>query len=119
MDRAVGYSYDPNGELSDVTDLGGGVTHYTYDANHLMQTITHPANPDGERGITTNHYDANWRVDWQTDTPTLTTTRRTDFTYAPDKTTVTSPEGRVTVENYTLGVLSSITRGFGTPQAAT
>jgi RHS repeat-associated protein len=45
--------------------------------------------------------------------------RRTTFTYGASSTTVTDPNGNVDVQNYTNGLLTSITRGSGTPQAAT
>ena len=40
--RAVQFQYDAAGNLSAVTDLGGEVTHYGYDAAHYLTEITPP-----------------------------------------------------------------------------
>ncbi len=61
LGRTVTYAYGPGG-LASVTDPAGGTTGYTYDGQNRMLTITDP------RGITylTNTYDANGRVERQT-----------------------------------------------------
>jgi len=108
--RVVQYAYDASGNLSDVTDVAGGNEHFTYDADHLLLTMRDP------RGNTvTNHYDASSRVDWQTDE----LNRKTTFAYAFASTTITDPQGNVTVDGYTNGLRTSVTKGYGTPQAAT
>jgi RHS repeat-associated protein len=61
--RTSTYSYDPTGRLQTATDPAGRITSYTYDGSGNLATVT-----DG-RGITyvTTHYDANGRVDQQTE----------------------------------------------------
>lgn len=61
--HTVHYGYDASGNLTDVTDVGGGVTHFGYDASHRLTTVTDP------RGhtVTTNVYDSSNRVTSQTD----------------------------------------------------
>lgn len=108
--RTVSYGYDGSGNLTSVVDAGGGTTSFTYDANHLLLTMSDPRG-----GTTTNTYDASARVTTQLDPMN----RRTTFSYGPSSTTVTDPNGNVEVQNYTNGLLISLTRGSGTPQAAT
>jgi RHS repeat-associated protein len=108
--RVVQYSYDASGNLSDVTDVAGGNEHFTYDASHLLLTMRDP------RGNTvTNHYDASSRVDWQSDE----LSRKTTFSYGSGTTTITDPKGNVTVEQYTTGLRTALTKGYGTASAAT
>lgn len=118
--RAVSFAYnDGNGNLTDVTDINGGVTHFTYDANHLLLNWTDP------RGITvSNVYDGSARVTSQTLDPSGLN-RTTTWSYSGDNssgaggtTTVTDPKGNVTVQQYQYGELTSLTNGYGTPSAA-
>jgi RHS repeat-associated protein len=96
--RSVGYTYDASGRLWKVTDPANGVTEYTYDTSHRMLTLK------DARGITylTNHYDANGRVDLQTQADSTTYS----FAYTLDgngkvtQTDVTNPRGFV--ERYTF-----------------
>jgi len=123
--RVVHFGYnDGAGNLTDVTDVNGGGTHYTYDASHRLLTITDP------RGATsTNVYDAGGRVTSQTATVAPnqpSANRTTTFAYVGDPrsaagstTTITDPKGNVTVEHYAFSLSASVTRGYGTPQAAT
>ena len=108
--RRVSYGYDSSGNLTSVVDAGGGTTSFTYDANHLLLSMTDPRG-----GTTTNTYDASARVTAQVDPMN----RRTTFSYGTSSTTVTDPNGNVDVQNYANGLLTSLTRGSGTPQAAT
>jgi len=114
--RQVFFGYnDGQGNLTDVTDVAGGVTHFTYDAAHLLLTRRDPRG-----GVVTNHYDASNRVDWQSDPLHRTTT----FSYTVDSTgaqttTITDPKGNATVDQYHYGLRTAVTRGYGTPQAAT
>jgi YD repeat-containing protein len=92
--RTVGYTYDATGRLWKVTDPANGVTEYSYDASHRMLTLR------DARGITylTNHYDANGRVDLQTQADDTTF----EFAYTLDgsgkvtQTDTTNPRGFVT-----------------------
>ncbi len=113
--RSVNYGYDSAGDLTSSTAADAGTTQYGYDGNHLLTTLTTP------RGaITTNAYDGNHRVSAQTDPIGRTTTF--SYTGSPQSsgtTTVTSPSGSVTVENYEQGELTSVSLAAGTPSAAT
>jgi YD repeat-containing protein len=112
VSRSVSFGYnDTGGNLTDVTDVGGGNTHFTYDANHLLLTVRDP----NTNTVTTNSYDSARRVLTQTDA----LSRQTTLAYSSTATTVTDPKGNVTVQNYADGELTSMTKGSGSPQAAT
>jgi YD repeat-containing protein len=91
INRVVQYTYDASGRLWKVTDPASGVTEYTYDSSHRMLTLK------DARGIVflTNHYDANGRVDLQTQADSTTYA----FAYTLDgggkvtQTDVTDPTG--------------------------
>lgn len=113
--RQVQFQYnDGAGNLTDVLDVNGGLTHFTYDANHLLMTMTDPRN-----GVVTNHYDASNRVDYQLDQ----LNRKTTFQYTTSgpslATTITDPKGNATVDYYIYGELVQETRAYGTTSAAT
>ncbi|MEA2635502.1 MAG: hypothetical protein QOH92_2269 [Chloroflexota bacterium] len=108
--RNVIFQYDANGNLASAQDVGGGLTSFGYDGNHLLQTITDP-----NLGVTTNVYDSAGRVTSQTDAMN----RRTSVGYVGGQVTVTDPIGNVEVQQYANNELLSDTRGSGTPQAAT
>jgi RHS repeat-associated protein len=112
--RVVQYGYnDGLGNLTDVTDVNGGNTHFTYDTGHHVLTIRDP------RGntVTTNHYDTSNRVDYQLDA----LNRQTTFTYAADGsyTITTDPMGNQIKDTFSSGVRLSTTKGYGTSAAAT
>ena len=115
--RTVSYGYDGSGNLTGVTDAKGGLTSFGYDANHLLTSMTDPRND----GSLTNTYDSQGRVIKQLDP----LGRKTLFAYGSPSssgswtTTMTSPNGNVTSENYTDGILTSLTKGYGTSSAAT
>ena len=109
--RVVSYGYDDAGNLTSVTDPGGGVTTFGYDANHLLTSMSDPRND----GTVTNTYNSSGQVTEQQDEAGRTTL----FAYAPDQTTITDPDGHVTVENYAAGTLTSLTKGSGTASAET
>ncbi|MGH9223272.1 MAG: LamG-like jellyroll fold domain-containing protein, partial [Acidimicrobiales bacterium] len=115
--RTVTFTYNAAGELEDVTDVGNGVTHFTYDANHRMLTMLDPGQHGSPTATpVTNHYDAGGRVDWQKDA----LNRQTTFAYTATQTTITDPKGNVTVETYDDDRLRrSLTRASGTAVAAT
>jgi RHS repeat-associated protein len=112
------FSYDGSGNLHTVTDVGNGQWTFGYDTNHHMTTMQNP-----RLNTVTNHYDSNNRVDWQEDE----LSRRTcfDYTSIPGGTKISDPSGMnacggsVRVDYYTFGLLSNVTRGYGTSDAAT
>ena len=98
-------------DLTQVTDVAGGLTKFTYDSNHYLQTMTDPNN-----GITTNTYDASTHQITNQQDPLH---RNTTFSYSGGITTVTDPKANITKEEYLNGMLLSRTRGYGTSQQAT
>jgi RHS repeat-associated protein len=123
--RKITFAYnDGAGDLTDVTDVNGGVTHLTYDAGHRLLTRTDPRG-----GLVSNQYDSNGRVVNQTVTVVAgdhSKDRTTTFAYSGDPTsqaggtaTITDPKGDVTQLTYQFGVQTQRTLGVGTPQAAT
>lgn len=118
--RSVTFSYDGSGNLAGATDVNGGVTHFTYDSAHRLLTMTDP------RGtVVQNVYDSQSRVTSQTLDP-AGLNRITTWSYNGDNasaaggtTTVTSPRGTVSFEQYQYGELTALTKGYGTPSAAT
>ena len=121
----MSYGYDGSGELTSVTDVGGGVTSFTYGSGHLLLTMT---NPNGQSGgvdagdEVTNTYNGSGQVTEQVDPEG----RATYFSYSGDNlstsggtTTITNPNSDVTVEDYLNGALTSLTQGYGTSAAAT
>jgi YD repeat-containing protein len=101
--RHVDYVYDA-GRLTQVTDANNGVWTYDYDAAHQMTGI-HDA-----RNILylQNHYDANGRVDLQTqaDTGTFQFDYTTDTNGRVTQTDVTDPRGNVRRLTFGAGVPS-------------
>jgi RHS repeat-associated protein len=122
--RNLTYQYnDGNGNLTDVTDINLGVTHFTYDTSHRITVMKAPVCQalGGNCPGVQNHYDAAGRVDWQKDQ----LNRQTSFAYAGGAgsnaggtTTTTDPTGNVTFETYQYGVRTSVVRGYGTTAAA-
>ncbi len=114
--RTVAFTYNAAGDLTDMADVRGHVTHVTYDpATHLLLTMTGPRG-----GVVRNTYDSAGRVVSQVDA----LGRTTSFTYTMDATgaqtsTLTDPNGNVIVERFQGTLLLSRTKGYGTPQAAT
>lgn len=118
--RSVSFAYnDGAGNLTDYTDVGGGVWRFTYDG-HLLKTMRRP----GQAGVTppavvTNIYDALGRVTSQTDElGRLTTLNYATVSATVSRTTVTDPDNHVTVEEYTNYVRTKLTRGVA-PSAST
>ena len=111
--RTVSYAYDGSGNLVSVTDVEGGTTSFTYPSNHLLAITTDPMG-----GQVSNEYDGSNRVVSQADQLLNTTT----FSYATgitNTTTVTDPNGNVSLHTFSSGLLISLTAGYGTPQEAT
>ena len=107
--RSVSFQYGTNSgdpttylSLTLVTDVASGLTKFTYDSNHYLQTMTDPNN-----GVTTNTYDSNTHQVTRQQEPI--TTRSTTFSYSGGITTITDPKGNVTKEEYLNGILLSRT----------
>jgi RHS repeat-associated protein len=119
--RTLTYTYDGSGNLTDVIDAGGGHWQFTYDGSHRMLTMREPKyfgdTTTTPTPVTTNHYDAQGRVDWQSDP--LGRTTGFDYTTVPGSTIVTDPKGNQTKFDYAYGVLVGKTAGYGSSQAAT
>ena len=135
--REVDYGYDVNNNLTDVYGIGSIRTsgspdnsdraQYTYTAAHLLDTMRSPDNY-GKTGtptpVTSMVYDSSDRVATQATATGQTTT----FTYGPNagaglaagQTMTTDPAGHKTIDSYDAnGLLTSETKGAGTPQAGT
>jgi RHS repeat-associated protein len=117
--RSVSFQYGTNSgdpttylSLTQVTDVASGLTRFTYDSNHYLQTMTDPNN-----GVTTNTYDPSTHQVTKQQDPI--TSRATTFSYSGGTATITDPKGNVTQEEYINGILMSRTIGYGTAQAAT
>ncbi|MGC2169273.1 MAG: DUF6531 domain-containing protein [Acidimicrobiales bacterium] len=125
MDRETTYAYDDAGNLTSVTVPDSNVTSFTYDDNHLLLTMKFPndqsGGPDAGDDVVNTYNDAG-QVLSQTDPMGNEAT----YSYSGDNfsadggsTTITDPDGNVEVQDYTNGVLQSLTKGYGTDSAAT
>ncbi|WP_307841786.1 RHS repeat-associated core domain-containing protein [Salinibacterium sp. SWN167] len=108
--RQVQYGYDIAGNLVSVTSMDGSETHYVYDGAHRLTQVIKPGG-----ATTTNTYDTNSRVVSQSDPVGRVTT----FEYTPPTTTVQHPDGSLTVDEYSEGLLVAQTLAAGTPESAT
>lgn len=119
--RSVTFSYDGAGNLTDVVDVGDGHSTFGYDAAHRLLTKRAPKyfgdTTTTPAPVTTNHYDGQGRVDWQSDP--LGRTTSFDYATVPGATKVIDPKGRATLDRYEHGLLVARTDGYGTSQAAT
>jgi RHS repeat-associated protein len=115
-DRTVTFNHDTQGNLVSVVAADGAQTSFTYDDQHRLLTVLNPREQAAAtKHPLTNHYDAEGRVDEQTDE----LGRVTRFAYTNAATTVTDPAGHVTRCTYADGVQASLVRGVGTPQQTT
>ncbi len=116
--RMVEYTYSAAGDLTDVRDVMGNVTHFTYyPSTHLLSTMTDPRG-----GVVTNVYDGDGRVLSQTDPLSRTTTFGYEIAAGDplsQTTTITDPGGNVTVEHYRDNELLVRVEGLRTPEQAT
>ena len=120
--RTVTLQYnDGNGNLTDVIDVLGGHTQFTYDTAHRITVIKDPNCYSLVHGGTCPgiqlHYDANGRVDWQKDQ--LNRQTSFDYTSIVGGTKTTDPRGNVVVDYFTDGMRTAETKGYGTSSAAT
>jgi len=120
--RTVTLQYnDGNGNLTDVIDVLGGHTQFTYDTAHRITVIKDPNCYSLVHGGTCPgiqlHYDANGRVDWQKDQ--LNRQTSFDYTSIVGGTKTTDSEGNIVVEYFTDGMRTAETKGYGTSSAAT
>lgn len=117
--RTMSYVYDTAGDLVEVHDVAGGVWSFTYDSAHRLVTMRSPRF-FGDTSTTpapevTNHYDAQGRIDWQSDPLGRVTTF--DYT-TPGTTAVTDPSGDRVDYAYQDGLLLSETHWDGDNSAA-
>jgi RHS repeat-associated protein len=119
--RSASYSYDAAGNLSDVIDIGGGHSQFTYDTSHRMLTMRsarfYGDTTTSPTPVTTNHYDSESRIDWQSDE--LGRTTSFDYTTVPGSTIVTDPKGNKVRYGFDYGILTSETRGYGSSTPST
>jgi RHS repeat-associated protein len=119
--RTLTYTYGGSGNLTDVIDVGGGHWVFTYDTSHRMLTMRYPKfygdTTTTPTPVVTNHYNASGWVDWQSDP--LGRVTSFDYTTVPGSTKISDPKGNVTLNTYSSGFLTSVTKGYGTAQAAT
>jgi RHS repeat-associated protein len=119
--RSVSFTYDGNGDLTEVVDAGGGHTTFTYDSSHRMLTKRRPKfhgdTTTTPTPVVTNHYDSSGRVDWQSDE--LGRTTSFDYTSVASSTKVTDPRGNAILYTYRDGVVVSETHGYGASGAST
>lgn len=116
LGRTITYTYDANGTLWKVTNPISGVSEYTYDASHRLLTMKEP---NGNTHVT-NVYDANGRVQTQTQADSTTY----QFAYTVDgsgnvtQTDVTDPRGYVKRFMFnSAGLTASTIDAFGQPEA--
>ena len=93
--RTLVHTYDGSGDLTDVVDVGGGHSQFTYGGSHGMLTMRSPRATETRRRrrrrsrpITTT------AVDGSTGNPTSGRTTTFDCTSEPDSTIVTGSSGQ-------------------------
>ena len=111
--RTVTFTYDMAGDLIEVEDVNGGITSFTYDGDHRLETMRMPEH-DGDTSTVPdpewiNVYDGADRVISQTDPIGRTTLF--DYTTTPGSTIITDPENNVETQEYEDWLLVSVTRG--------
>jgi RHS repeat-associated protein len=136
--RKLTFSYNGEGQVESVTDPMGHTVKYAYESGNLL-SVTQPgeaslrwqfqynslhemsSETDGRGHTVTTEYDAAHRVISQTDAMER---KRTWEYVVPEsgevETTITEPNGSVTVEKFDLaGLPTTVTRAFGTSLAST
>jgi RHS repeat-associated protein len=119
--RSVSFTYDSNGDLTEVVDVEGGHMTFTYDSSHRILTKRRPKfygdTTTSPTPVVTNHYDSSGRVDWQSDE--LGRTTSFDYTSVANSTKVTDPRANAILYTYRDGVVVSETHGYGASGAST
>ena len=117
--RQVQFGYDGNDNLTSITDVAGGVTTFSYDSSHRLTQMLDP----NQQSATPKHYLTNvydptsGQVTSQTDFAGRTTSF--DYTTIPGATKVIDAKGNVTVTAFVNLLPTTVTKGYGTSQAAT
>ena len=96
-------TYDATGDLTGSTDVDGHTWSFTYDANHLMLSMTDPRS-----GTVDNTYDAEGQIATQTDQAGRTTSYAysgDNFSASGGTTTITDPRGLSEMQDYVSGTL--------------
>lgn len=134
--RELVYSYDPEGFVKSIEDPMGHVVHYEYEGGNLVG-VSQPGSTesrwrfgydhdhqltsmtDGRGGTTKTKYKA-FRAVRQEDPMGRVTSWTYTFEKGGSTTAITEPNGSETVERFDeSGLIGSVTRASGTPQAAT
>jgi RHS repeat-associated protein len=109
--RVVRYSYSAAGDLVALTDVMGATTDYSYNAGHDLVTATDPLHR-----VTANTYNGSDQVVSQTDPTGAVTNLAYTGADGNGTTTITDPDGAVTVETFDGYLLSSVeSLGDGNP----
>lgn len=102
------WQYDDAGHLLTAVDPAGSKTTYSYDAEGRLTAVA-----DAVGGVLRNEYDAQGRVVRQADPMGGATTFAYTGTPEASTTTITDPEGRSTVDEFSSGLLQRQTLGSG------
>lgn len=114
--RKVQFDYlDGNGNLTQVTDIAGGVTKYSYDVSHMMQSVTDPRT-DCTCILKMAIDDVSGRISTETNQDGVNTT---SFTYGVNSTTIQNPDGDLIAEHYQNNALVSRTLAYQTAESVT
>jgi len=113
---SVSYTYT-GGNLTSVQDVNSGIATYSYSSGNLLHTLQSPAqHPNGS--ALTNLYNSSNQVLSQQSPTGGTTTYSYGTVNGNGTTTITDPDGSVTVDTYNSGCLIGQVRGSGTAYQA-
>jgi RHS repeat-associated protein len=116
MEHTVKYAYE-SGQLKSVTEPGEESPRWQfgYNSEHELTSLT-----DGRGHATTTEYDASYRAVSQTDAMSRKREWKYAITATGTETTITEPNGAVTVEQFNAqGLPVEVTHASGTAGAAT
>jgi YD repeat-containing protein len=123
LSRVTTYSYDGSNNLTSVSDPMSRVTSFTYGTGssaHLLLTMKLPNGQSGgpDAGdVSTNTYDSSGRILTETDPAGRETTYAyagANFSDSGGTTTITDPDGNVTLEDYMDGQMIAKAIGSST-----